>query len=116
MKFRGLCAETNSYLKRSSVPGKCVSVALISAQRCLSAWSDTTCGKRVEARGQGLGFFIGNEIDLGAVDGAQQTASIIMAAHRLAYDLRHGPLGSIGDHFDRVGEVLGLRAQAIEAA
>ena len=72
-------------------------------------------GERVEANGQGLGFLIGNEIDLGAVDGAQQTARIIMAAHRLAYDLRHGRLGSIGDHFDGVDEVLALRAEAIEA-
>src|SRR5215472_298682 len=55
-------------------------------------------GERVEANGQGLGFLVRNEIDLGAVDGAQQTASIIMAAHRLAYDLCHGRLGSIGDH------------------
>jgi hypothetical protein len=69
----------------------------------------------VEANGQGLGFLIGNEIDLGALDGAQQTASIIMTAHRLANDLRHGRLGSIGDHFDGVDEVLALRAQAIEA-
>src|SRR6516164_2567603 len=38
-----------------------------------------------------------------------------MAAHLLAYDLRHGCLGSIGDHFDGVDEVLALRAQAIEA-
>jgi len=72
-------------------------------------------GERMEPDGQGFGFLIGNEIDLGAVDGAQQTASIIMAAHRLAYDLRHGRLGSIGDHFDGVDEVLALRAQAIEA-
>jgi hypothetical protein len=58
---------------------------------------------------------VGNEIDLSAVDSAQQTASIIMAAHRLAYDLRHCRLGSIGDHFDGIDEVLALRAQAIEA-
>ena len=72
-------------------------------------------GERVEANGQGLGFLIGNEIDLAAVGGAQQTTSIIVAAHRLAYDLRHGRLGSIGDHFDGVDEVLALCAQAIEA-
>jgi hypothetical protein len=72
-------------------------------------------GERVEANGQAVGFLIRNEIDLGTVDGAQQTASIIMAAHRLAYDLRHGRLGSIGEHFDGVDEVLALCAQTIEA-
>jgi hypothetical protein len=72
-------------------------------------------GERVKANDQGLGFLVGNEIDLSAVDSAQQTASIITAARRLAYDLRHGRLGSISDHFDGVDEVLALRAQAIEA-
>jgi hypothetical protein len=60
----------------------------MSAQRRLSTWSDDVLGQRVEANGQGLGFLVRSEIDLGAVDDAQQTASIIMAAHRLGYDLR----------------------------
>jgi hypothetical protein len=45
-------------------------------------------GERLEPNGQGLGFLIGNEIDLGAVDSPQETASIIVAAHRLAYEYR----------------------------
>src|ERR1700741_441521 len=72
-------------------------------------------GEGMEANGQGLGLLIGNEIDLSAVDGAQQTARVVMSAHLLADDLRHCCLCAIGDHFDGVDEVLALRAQAIEA-
>src|SRR5215470_18863595 len=51
----------------------------------------------------------------GLVDGAQQVSCIVMTRHLLTNDLRHGCLGPIGDHFDRVDEMFALRAQTIEA-
>jgi len=67
-------------------------------------------GKRVEADGECRGLRIGQDIDLGAVDGTQQAAGIVMTCHLLADNLHHGCLSAVGDHLDGVEEMLALRA------
>ena len=57
---------------------------------------------------------IGQDIDLGAVDGTQQAAGIVMTRHLLADNLHHGCLSAVGDHLDGVEEMLALRALAVE--
>jgi hypothetical protein len=43
-------------------------------------------------------------------DSAHQASRVIVARHLLANDLDHGSLRPIGDHFDRIDEMLALRA------
>jgi hypothetical protein len=67
--------------------------------------------------------FSARELCLGCIDlGAKVFERLVgrrggerVEPNGLAYDLHHGRLGSVGDHFDGVDEVLALRAQAIEA-
>src|SRR5208283_3181222 len=67
-------------------------------------------GERVEADGEGFGWQIRQEIDLGVVDSAQQAAGIVTARHLLTDNLHHGSLGPVCDHFDGIHQVLALRA------
>src|SRR5271165_119906 len=67
-------------------------------------------GERVEADGEGFGWQIRQEIDLGVVDSAQQAAGIVTARHLLTDNLHHGSLGPVCDHFDGIHQMLALRA------
>jgi hypothetical protein len=51
-------------------------------------------GKRVEADGECLGLRIAQDFDLGAIDGTQQAAGIVMTRHLVADNLNHGCLGA----------------------
>lgn len=57
----------------------------------------------------------GQEIHLGAVEGAQQAACVVVAGHVLAQRLGHRGLGAVGDHLHRIDEMLALGTQALEA-
>jgi hypothetical protein len=67
-------------------------------------------GKREKTDGERFGLRIRVDINLGAVDGAQQASGIVVTRHLLTDDLHHGCFSPIGDHLDGVDEVFALGA------
>ena len=68
----------------------------------------------VQLEGQGSLLFVGHEIGLGIVDGAEQTSGIVGPGHGFAQQRGHGGLGAVGDHLDGVDQVLCFGGQAVE--
>ena len=69
----------------------------------------------VEPDGQCVVSHVGREIGVGLKDLAQERAGIVVAAGQmLAQQRGHAGFGAVGDHLERIDEVLALGAQASE--
>jgi len=69
----------------------------------------------VEPDGQCVGGHVGRKIGVGLKDLPQERAGIVAAAGQmLAQQRGHAGFGAIGDHLERIDEVLPLGSQASE--
>ena len=71
--------------------------------------------KRMQAHRKGFVLLVGNEIDFGVEQLANEGPGIIEAVHFLASQLGQGCFGPVSNEFDRIKEVFFLCPQLLKA-